>query len=516
MIVHDLRACADPNAKPPKTELVRLELGKLNDKIRANGKDGSPPSPIRFSELARAIYHLALNAGEIARDEARAKSRAEPGQKPEQGDNKLTPRWSMILSAYEELQDELGLGLLEDIPSHHMIGAFCRYETRRSGSHSVKTFYVGLAILVVRLAERGLFDTPFMKVVCAQGEADFPDRVRLALKPILDLGRVNPAAASVAQPAAQTTEPAPPEPAFPEVSISFAYRPERLASFLEYRNHFATSHRNQAHFIMYRPSRSDPMRLIKSYLTIRPPEPDDPGVVKFIHVYKAPDGGAERFTFGRVIALDEGVYLIGGQRDADRGRWPYKTVKVMAFPWFALTARHTELRCLTMSSNQKGLHIISRGVVRTTPIGHSSLLTTLGGVEVGQLGADLRADAQIEIEVIKALADAPTNEVEAGAWRRKFPLSAETPDVVGLRRNLLKLCNNAPNQDNGWDAGPAFSRRPPAKSRDTLTTTTIRNQLEQQFGSKAQPVFQRPSPDHGEPEIFDFWTSLRFGPLAND
>ena len=55
-----------------------------------------------------------------------------------------------------------------------------------------------------------------------------------------------------------------------------------------------------------------------------------------MHVYEPPEdttGKMRRLSLGRVLPMDDGVYLVGGQRDDHARREPFKSLKVLALPW---------------------------------------------------------------------------------------------------------------------------------------------------------------------------------------
>jgi hypothetical protein len=154
-------------------------------------------------------------------------------------------------------------------------------------------------------------------------------------------------------------------------------------------------------------------------------------------------------------------------------------------------------------------------VLRTTPIVHSKDLK-LGGVDAEALAASPREDQEIETRALADLAPPTTpddfRDKDASGWGSRFPMARADADITGLKRVLLELCNNAPS---GWDVGPAFT---PAKGKSSgvVIKSSVEAGLAHEFGSKDAPRWQRANAESPGKETFDFWTSLRFGPLTYD
>ena len=470
-------------------EKIVASLDILNEAIRKNGLDDGPDAPIQFSALARLAYYLALAKGEATRG-------------PKQ---KLEPQWSAVMEPYNEMCRALGGNLLPVMRNNDGLSSFCLFRTRRTGNHQPR-FYAGLAAFAVYAKEKGLLDHPFIRMAVPIGERGLPDEIRALLSRLVDGGEL--------------TTPTTTSENAPIIRIGFKYNPERIDDFVGYRDLFARARDGCAHFVVYRPSRSDPTRLMKSFLAIKPAAHDKhfptgrADVLNFVHVYEPPKdatGKVRRFSLGRVIPMDDGVYLVGGQRDDHDLREPFKSLKVLALPWESLRRNDTVVHALIMSTNYDGRHLVSKAAVRTTPVVESESLT-LGGVYLSDLRADLREDAAVEF---KAGREPSVSEEE---WLKRFPLSAPDAakfnDVVAEQaRRIMERCNNVPNVEvpSGFD--------PVKKKSNTFTLTKARLDvaLETTFGHDHDPKWIRnqDGKDDHDIEKFDFWTSVRFGPLTH-
>lgn len=483
-------------------QLLASELQKLSETIFLNGSDEDAPSPIRFSALARLLLYVGLSIGEQTRG----------------GTAGLKPSWKALIDEYEGLCKAVPADLMTVLTTDVLSG-FCGFSSRRTGSHR-KRIYVDLAILAVYLEERGLLKGPFLRMATPTSEFSLPRDIRDQLEMIF--ARCRP---RDSLPEAAPKEAGEDKPRRPQIAVRFYYDPERLADFEEYRGLFAHPKDKQAHFVTYRPSRSDPKRLMKSYLAIGPAsqevEGDPEDAFRFVHVYEPPEDGAgktQRLSLGRVIPLEDGVYMVGGQRDEGARRQPFRTLKTIALPWYALRHKSTLLNALVMSANHKGKHIITRAALRATPIAHSSHIK-LGAVALSDLEDDLKADALVERAAYEeAVANDPSL---AETWPERFPLCGDTAEAGFFEdraSRILALCNNTP-LDGGWDVDTAFEPVKRGKKNDGLLTKNVINfALEREFGSHNSVKYVRspsgaPRPQ-GEP--FDFWSSIRFGPLTHD
>ena len=130
----------------------------------------------------------------------------------------------------------------------------------------------------------------------------------------------------------------------------------------------------------------------------------------------------------------------------------------------------------------------------------------------------LRADAGAEQRAVElALTRLP--ELAQKPWLRKFPLV--DPDFVGdapykQAQIILDLCNNHPDE-HSWSIGESFERLKTKRPESPLTRAKVRFDIDETLGSAANPKYRRRhvAGDSDAEEIFDFWTSVRFGPLTH-
>lgn len=489
--------------------LLIERLDSLNELIRVNGTDDGAESAIRFSALSRAIYYIALNEYEQTR----------------KGKEKLEPSWSHIIDGHNRLSAEIGRSILPSLSDDDAISSFCRFKTRRTGNHS-KRFYVGLAAYTVMLSEKGALNTHFLNMVRPTCEVDFPGEVRIVLNKIFDECRSS-ATQSDDEISTSYIDTAVETKSTTEIYVRFCYRPERVDDFEKFRKQYASPVEGHAHFVAYRPSRSEPRRLMKSFLAIGPrtQDPLDPDsrqdFMRYVHVYHPPRdaaGDSNRISRGGVVPLEDGVYLVGGQRQASQARKsPYSTMKVVALPWIAIERGDRILRALVMSANFEGRHVVSRMALRATPISRSTDLY-LGDVLTKDLIDDLVADAKSESRALGKAREIDPNVTKT--WASVFPLSAgdliTTQALHDQERLIMSLTSNRPNTDHGWDVDAVFTPISNTSDDGVLTKTRISWMLENEFGTHDRPVYQRvDTQGRGASEPFEFWTSLRFGPLTH-
>lgn len=462
------------------TDQLRARLDELNDMIRENGRDEGKDSPIRFSSLARAIHYLALDAGERER----------------KGTGTLSPQWAVIIERYNAFRRTAAPTPLSECNDDNL-RSLCTFATRRTGNQSPR-FYAGLAAFVAHEAEQGSFGSPFMRMALPRCEISVADACRRVFLHLCSGDEIVE---------------------HPEVSLRFAYAPENVRKFEKYRRLMATDDDGFAHFVVYRPSRSEPARLMKSYLAISKAQLDGqtgtthPATFKFVHIYRPPartaGGGTDRVSLGRVLTFDQGVYLVGGQRDETTERRPFQSLKVLALPWVQMAREDTLLSALLLSSNYSGEQIVSRAAIRTTNLSRSNQVE-LGSVNINELSADLSNDS------VRERAAAVRRGLVTEAAIDLFPLACAAAEreatVANLSSNILKLTNNGPAEEAGWDLGRTYARRAGRKT-EQLTKAMVSLTLETTFGSNQAPKYFCAALGN---EGFDFWDSLRFGPLALD
>lgn len=500
---HFVDSIREALASNPKRLLAALE--KLNDAILMHGLDGER-SPVSFFALARLLDHVALLEGQDrASRAATRKQRKKSGAEEQEPDPNVRRWWSLLTTQYGAFRDELGSSASKHFPpirNPDGIAAFCRLQTRRTGNHA-PFFYSSLAALVVYMAEKSLLDSPELNLVTPVDERSLSAEIRAVFDEILD-----ETASPETRPSHESSGPRP-----LRATMGFDYHDADLAVIEDYCLRFATDEQRCARFIVYRPMLSDPTRLIKSYLAITAPpvevDRNVPRVARFNHFYWPPPGrlsGADgQLTSGRVIPLAEGFYLIGGRRDLDRRRRPFRTMMVIALPRYAVLHQESRVGALGLSANRRGNHLISRAAIRATPLpayqheGTAGALV-LGDVAIDALAEDLQKDAALEREFAEAAGD-PGKE-----WSSRFPLCGDRRQeeiIAEQTRGIIDLCNNQPNPDSGWTISPGCTADGMA-----LSKVSVEQRLESAFASAQPGTFAKPG------ARFDFWSASLFGPLA--
>ena len=183
-------------------------------------------------------------------------------------------------------------------------------------------------------------------------------------------------------------------------------------------------------FTLYRHGLNRKSDVIQTYLNISSNNATDLGVHTYAHFYKprrGPKGRLRRIS-GFAIPTLNALYLVGFQStlvptpDLSKSIDLAKAVEVIAIPTAALNDEATRLFCLTLTSNEQGEMVISRCVLRRTPIQHHDK-TQPGFYEVDKLGERLG-------ELYKA---------EAGEEPDEADLELEIDDILAGINNLVGL-----------------------------------------------------------------------------
>lgn len=462
----------------------------LNARIRKDGgRTSRGGEALGFSALARHIHYLALSKSE---------------EKRKSNTTHLKPDWTYVIHLYDEFLLRAGEGFFLEtgiIPPD--LRRFCYFDTHRRGSGG-KTFYSSLALFVVDLADRDELSSEFMHFALASSDWDLIDAVRKHLidseDSIASAPRPTPAAAAPVKhvPAAQ----------YPEVSIKFPYAEGRLNQLRHFHALFMTDYSDRgAHFICYRPRRSRPTELMKTFLAIMPPEAggEDPNSFSFSHIYRAPKTKSkQRIADGMAIPLDDGLYLVGGQREFQNSKVPAepapRSVKVISLAWRSIEVWERVLSGLVLSANDEGDHIASRIVLKATPLDHSKQIE-LGAVKITDLESDLKKDIAREIEYLEQ------HEVPQAEFER-YQLERSDKEFAAMPRELAaRIIDGTNNHPSKWDVVEGTTAKEPGQPG--LTRNSIAMRLETAFGSDGSAQYH-----DSLGREFDFWTSLRFGVLA--
>jgi hypothetical protein len=388
---------------------------------------------------------------------------------------------------------------------------FCGLRHLRQGSREDR-FYSALMLFLLHEDSKQAFDHPFFKDLVPQGERDLPLVAAELLAHFMN----------EAQERLGNEPPFPQVHSFPrnrdnpQVIPAFSYEAAEREKLDRFYNRFASPTDSHAHLVLYRPRRSKPTQLIRSFLALSAPWNDrltgSRGVHNYVHIYRAPsDVGHEgRIGQGWALPLSQGLYLVGGQRpesvlwdpgidDEESGavrppRIPFRSLDVLYFPWQSLESNLPH--GLMLTANKDGLPIVTRVCALPTLISHSR------DIDIGEVALETLADTlqgewnrEREIAGSSGLADdAPT-----------LAVFEQFGDTQLLASRIGDLCNNDPRS---WAIPGGY--RAKKKRGGALTHAQIEHALNQAFGVGDDVKFASAEGD------FDFWRSLRFPPLTSD
>lgn len=446
------------------SDIEDIFLATLND-------DSSGELYLRAATLARYTYYFAAAIAE--------KGRAGTTQH-------LRPSWKAFVENYKDfVASHSNLRLCNAITEDD-VTQLARHANIRQGSRK-DNFYFSLLLFLISHRNGEEFKSSFFRAVCPTGERNFLndaireiERLAAGKTPGVDLN--NNAQAD-----------------YGTLRFNFEYDRQKMESFRRYMDEYAAGDPIGLHFVIYRPRKRIPSQLVKSFLSIQSHTEEYDGqthnVLKFVHIYSPPSdaGSRQRISLGRVLPLADGLYFVGGQKAMIQQRVPFSSLKVLCFPWRGIEHQDRVLHGLTMSANYKGMPIVSRISARVTPISHSKDLR-LGAVDCTRLVDSIEEDLLVEMDVPS------TNERFAGSNERE------------VASQIIRQCNNNPAAESGWrlaeDYKPIKGQK---RGASELSTHGVIAELEQAFGSERRPKFKGPDGTN-----FDFWASLRFGPLSND
>lgn len=468
------------------SKLVEEVSAKANRDFIESGRTENYETVFAYAALSRHLLYYAQGLGEQSRGAAAA----------------LRPKWADIITQYKAFRRAAALPIPIDDITADDLQKFCNHSTRRNGSQH-RNFYTGLALFLAYKRDRGELNQELLQLLIPRGEVQFLEQVTRGFAHRLNeaaevLGHAPPLP-SVPPPRRRRTH--------PEVAVGFAYQPDRLQEFSEFFETYKAPPpaEGNLHLIVYRGRESCPSELVKSFLAIKPGQKDpirgQEEIYRFVHAYRPPakDYSRPRLGLGWIVPMERGLYLLGGQKSdpevADPGvkavpRRPFRGLEAFVFEWPSLQKELMHGLCLSL--NNTGTPLISRVCARPTPMSHSNELT-LGSISVRRLADSIAEDQE------KAAAHA----VEAGvdpARLERFGMGASDSDRLRLAGAIAEYCNNEPQTPKDWDLGPSWKRG--GESR--ISRHDVAAILDKHFVDAIA----------GDGEDFDFWKSLRFGPLT--
>ncbi len=273
-----------------------------------------------------------------------------------------------------------------------------------------------------------------------------------------------------------------------KASMGFAFEELHQTDFLSFYNAFKSDKNKHAHFTVYRHAKSDPQNLVKSFLGIGPPV-GGRDYHRFFHFYRVPSiGNRKMVSKGFVVPLASGVYLIGGQ-SKDTGAkstyGPFESLEMIALDWSELRVPEPIFSALAISANYKGEKLLSPMAMRATPIyRHQHLGAKIDQFYLNDLQQNLESDITKEEEsMLEPFLRIPVEQ---------------------QRKKIIRL-TNPPKME--WEVPGKYVNQ--SDEADILSKVKINALLEDKFGTSSNPIYF-----HDNEEPFEFWQSLRFGPIS--
>ena len=461
----------------------------VEDTFRASLESGQTEQGLSSNRLARIILFYAITCSDIAK---------RSGSRKTVSTN--VAKWKELAQEINEfsaaVSSEISSLFCAEFGDDN-IGQFATLAGRKRGVQK-RYYYSTLLFFVMHLQEKGrLADELFGRFASRDDKGFIANSLRVVSN-VLDEGLPTVAA----------------EP-HREVRVRINVKEENFKKYqtFHHRFDFGDINRSESHFVVYRTMRSNPTAVMKSFLAISEPSGiyQDKDAYAFSHIYVPPNAtGEKRFSGGKLLPLDDGVYLVGGQRPYSRVRRgvPFSSIKVLALRWHDLERGHKLFPALTLSANYRGVPIVSRAAVRVTPVSHSSKLR-LGKVDLADMLHDLSADLEVEKRFIS---EQELDEAAKSMAMESFLTGMGDEAVADFSKELIRIVNNGPGHGERWDAPVDFSKQVKQGQRmqaQRLTKDALRSAVSEamQTGMAADEYKDA----DGTP--FDFWKHLRFGPI---
>jgi hypothetical protein len=469
--------------EPGRLEVIVQRIDeKLKEGVQSNGQLGR----VTYPKLARGMMFYALSIADRARSKKELKS------------NYNAPRWATVADQINSFAESLGgkLGRLTTRTySADKIAQFATLASRRRGAID-QFFYSTILLFILRLHADGHFDTEFFRAIAPREEHHLPSDIMQVFEAALEL----PIDTEID--VGQT-----------EANVRFNVQDREMRKLSDFFDQFTFGLDQMLHAVIYRPRRSNPKELMKTFLAISPPGVRSGRDVEydsytFAHFYRPPyQGQNDRFSGGKVIPLEGGVYLIGGQRRDRLGivRYPFESIKIIALRWFDLHNFHQLLPAVVMSTNYQGEMFVSRAAVRLTAIAHSQD-ADLRAVPLANLEQDIATDLEREQQIIGNLQE---EELQAAAFRNRDRYIVEDPVLLAreIAGKIATLTNNDPNALNGWDVPDGCARKTGRKT-ERLNKVRFEGLIDDALRGAGGEPYQM------DGEQFEIFRDLRFGPLT--
>lgn len=470
---------------------VKEVLATVNLSLKQSLQSGTPENNFSCQALARLLLFFALSISDGARRKGKNK-----GQSNKANWLDVQRRIQKFVTSVPKgrIRDQLYQSYTDD-----KIAQLATMSTRARGSAD-ENFYTTILLFFMYEAEKGLFEDDFLRRIVSKDDQRIPDRAATVL-----IDRLTHSSQSLFEEKTQAVRP---------LFVVRDSQHSRLDAFFQRHSIYRADadRKRQMQCIIYRPKRTNPRELMKTFLSVYQQDgtPEEPGGFSYTHIYEPPLSGQQnRFSGGKVIPLDDAIYMMGGQRPLEKRRriLPFDSVKVIAIRWHDIDRDHNLFPALVMTTNYTGNIMISRAAVRLSPLFHSDEVP-LKAVPIDKLEDDLKADKRLEEAHIAALSN--HSDQDKGLIKSVHPLTLQNADTKLLSRQILMMCNNDPHTKSGLAAPDGFSRKE-GRRKIKLNTHALDYAVSSALGDLEDNPYV-----NEDGEAFDLWLHTRFGPLALD
>lgn len=465
----------------------------VNDTLRESLVLGQPVGGLSVQSMCRLLLFMSIGISDAKRQSKKTTSQS----------NAVS--WTELSNEINKFSGKLPNSISKSICrsfTDDKVSQLATISTRQKGSNE-PYFYTTILLFLIKRYTDGYFDTEFFHRMCSKEDRSYPIRSLSVLIDKFNFG-------IVADHESKTRELRP----------LFMIKDEIYGKFADY---FSTcsiessrkDKRKQLQVVMYRPMRSDPLSVMKTYLSVYEQGDSyaEQSSFTYTHIYKPPQSIQEdRFSGGKLLTLDDAIYLVGGQRPLSlrREALPFSSLKVMVIRWIDIERRHALFPMLIMSTNYGGRPIVSRAAGRLTPVDNSKKVE-LGSVKFDDLESDLAVDRKVEQQVLTEL-------TSAGAKSHMdslFPIADKGTNLNEVARQISFFCNNDPHTLGGWAVPSGYTKQTVPSGRRSrtetknLTSEALSFLVSDALGEGTESQFKN---ETNEP--YNIWLNTRFGPLG--
>lgn len=476
--------------KMTSAEASRLQacFTAIDDEIRSSLKQRGSSDGISAASLARLLLLVSIGKSDNERISRKSKRKVNVV--------KWTALAEDITNFVKNLPEEIRINCCyKPRYTDDNIGGFGSFASREGGT-SEKFFYSTILLYVISSASSPEFHSEFLDAMVSREDRVFIVNASIAIQ---DRLKVRPDSRKRLDVVA--------------VSQRFFIERDLQAELMDFAEKFTVPNpsRNFTYgfqLAVYRPMRSNPDSLIKSFVAVYDQSGDilEENGFTYTHFYKPQDSFKKmRFGRGKVIPVRDAIYLVGGQRPHTPlgSPMPYNSLKIIAIRWADVRQCHSIFPVLIMTTNYEGRLLVSRAAARLTPIDHSDH-ANLGAVSVSDLQEVLREESDIEKRRIMEMEgiDSSSKDQLLGS----FPLTVEFPDFSEIAKQIAYFSNNDPNTESGWCVPDGFRN-----SKKSLTTNDLRSLVGDAVGESGRDPFVDELGNK-----YSLWDHTRFGPLRID